>query len=168
MLVGEQPGDVEDREGEPFVGPAGRLLDNALEAAGIERRDVYLTNAVKHFRHEVRGKRRIHQKPAVEHIEACHPWLEAELAVVKPEVVVCLGSVAARSVMGRPVKITEERGRVMEAREQGLPSSGSVIITSHPSAILRLRGLDDPGPARVAMDNLVADLRLAAGNIEAA
>ena len=112
----------------------------------------------------MRGKRRIHQKPAVEHIEACHPWLEAELAVVKPDVVVCLGSVAARSVMGRPVKITEERGLVMDAREQGLPNSGSIIITAHPSAILRLRGRDDPGPARVAMDELVADLRLAAGN----
>lgn len=167
VLVGEQPGDVEDREGEPFVGPAGGVLDAALEAAGIDRHDVYLTNAVKHFRHEIRGKRRIHHTPGARHIVACHPWLEAELTVVKPDVVVCLGSVAARSVTGRPVKITEERGVVLDAREEGVSHCDRVIITSHPSAILRLRALDDPRPAREAMADLVADLRLAAGNIAA-
>jgi DNA polymerase len=163
MLVGEQPGDVEDREGEPFVGPAGRVLDQAFKDAGIGRDDVYLTNAVKHFRHQQRGKRRIHQKPAVSHIVACHPWLEAELDLIRPHVLVALGSVAGRAVMGRPVKIAEERGRLLEPGERGLAGASSFLLTAHPSSILRLRQLDDPKPARAAMDDLVADLSFAAG-----
>lgn len=154
MLVGEQPGDREDREGEPFVGPAGRVLDEALELAGIPRPDVYLTNAVKHFRFERRGKRRIHQKPAVSHIEACHPWLQSELEVVGPRAVVCLGATAGRSVLGRPVKIGAERGQVIEG---ALPTAG-VVITTHPSALLRLRDRDDYGDE---LRRLADDLRVA-------
>ena len=113
MLVGEQPGDQEDLKGEPFVGPAGRRLADAVDAAGIAREQVYVTNAVKHFRFEQRGKRRIHQKPAVGHIDACRPWLEAEFDVVDPAIVVALGATAARSILGRTVRIGEVRGRVL-------------------------------------------------------
>lgn len=154
MLVGEQPGDREDLEGEPFVGPAGRVLDEALELAGIERTDVYLTNAVKHFRFERRGKRRIHEKPGVVHIEACHPWLEAELEVVRPKVVVCLGATAGRSVLGRPVKVTQERGRPLD-----VDTPYEVVVTTHPSALLRLR---DRGDYADELRRLAADLRAAA------
>ncbi|PFG31524.1 UdgX family uracil-DNA binding protein [Paramicrobacterium agarici] len=135
MFVGEQPGDREDVEGEPFVGPAGCLLDRALDAAGIARSDAYLTNAVKHFRHAQRGKKRIHEKPAVGHIVACHPWLDAELRAVDPDVIVCLGATAGRAVLGRPTKVTAERGHplVADGRDQ------SVVVTTHPSAVLRVR-----------------------------
>ena len=153
-LVGEQPGDQEDRQGEPFVGPAGRVLDDALEEAGIGRDEVYLTNAVKHFRHEQRGKRRIHQKPELRHLVACHPWLEAELGVVDPDVVVCLGATAGRAVLGRPVKIGAERGHLL-----GELPNRRALITTHPSALLRLRG---HGGWDEAFDALVADLRVAA------
>jgi uracil-DNA glycosylase len=155
VLVGEQPGDQEDREGAPFVGPAGGLLDEALEAAGIDHSEVYLTNAVKHFRftRAPRGKRRIHEKPAVAHIEACHPWLEAELAVVRPDVVVCLGATAGRSVLGRPVRIAAERGTLVEQ------DGRTVMITAHPSSVLRLRGTQ---ASEEAFDALVADLMVAA------
>jgi uracil-DNA glycosylase family protein len=162
MLVGEQPGDVEDREGEVFVGPAGRILDEALERAGIDRDAVYVTNAVKHFRHENRGKRRIHQKPAVGHIVACQPWLAAELTLVDPDVVVAMGSVAARSVVGRPVKINDERGRWLGDEPKSIRPDAAVMVTSHPSAVLRMRGLDDPALARGEMNALVRDLRRAA------
>jgi uracil-DNA glycosylase family protein len=157
MLVGEQPGDQEDRAGEPFIGPAGRVLDEALAAAGIPRSDVYLTNAVKHFRFkpDTRGKRRIHDKPGVVHIEACHPWLEAELDVVEPAVVVCLGATAARAILGRSVRIGAERGRMQVA--PGLASSG-VLVTTHPSAVLRLRGKPEWDEA---FDGFVADLIIA-------
>lgn len=155
MLVGEQPGDREDIEGEPFVGPAGRVLDQALEDAGIARSDVYLTNAVKHFRFERRGKRRIHKKPGATHITACHPWLEAELALVKPEVVVCLGATAGRAVFGRPVRVAEERGRPID---DVLPDA-LVIMTTHPSALLRLRDRSDYA---AELEKLVGDLRAAA------
>jgi uracil-DNA glycosylase len=154
MLVGEQPGDQEDRQGEPFVGPAGRVLAEAMEAAGMAREEVYLTNAVKHFRHEQRGKRRIHQAPELRHLVACRPWLEAELQVVDPDVVVCLGASAGRSVLGRAVRIGAERGTVLEG-----PGGRDTVITTHPSAVLRLRsrgGYDE------ALDLLVADLRTAA------
>jgi uracil-DNA glycosylase family protein len=158
VLVGEQPGDVEDRTGEPFVGPAGRVLDDALAEAGIDRSETYLTNAVKHFRFEERGKRRIHKKPGTAHIEACHPWLEAELAVVRASVVVCLGATAARSVLGRDVTIGAERGRVLDGPAvRG--DARAVVVTAHPSAVLRLRGTDDWHDAFGA---LVADLRVAA------
>lgn len=158
MLVGEQPGDQEDRAGEPFIGPASHVLDEALEAAGIPRQDAYLTNAVKHFRFrtEARGKRRIHDKPAVAHIVACHPWLSAELDAVTPEVIVCLGATAGRSVLGRPVRVNAERGRMLE------PAPGTdgarVLVTTHPSAVLRLRGKPEWDEA---FDRFVADLVVA-------
>ena len=162
MLVGEQPGDVEDREGDVFVGPAGRILDEALERAGIDRASIYLTNAVKHFRHENRGKRRIHQKPSVGHIIACQPWLVAELAIVRPDVVVALGAVAARSVVGRPVTINDDRGRWLRDEPAAITPDADLMVTSHPSAVLRLRGLDDPALARRELNALVRDLRRAA------
>jgi DNA polymerase len=155
MLVGEQPGDREDREGRPFVGPAGELLDEALASAGINRQAVYLTNAVKHFRHHVgpHGMRRIHDKPAVTHIVACHPWLDAERSLLTPRVIVCLGATAGRAVLGRPVKVTAERGRLLTGDEAAL-----TLLTAHPSAVLRLRG--KPG-FEEAFDALVADLEVA-------
>jgi len=153
VLVGEQPGDREDVQGEPFVGPAGKVLDEALAEAGIDRAATYLTNAVKHFRHEQRGKRRIHQKPDVRHVTACRPWLDAELEAVAPAVVVAMGATAARAVLDRTVKIGEVRGRVLE--EPGRP----VVVTTHPSAVLRLRSRDGYDEA---FAGLVADLRLAA------
>ena len=158
MLVGEQPGDREDREGEPFVGPAGRLLDRALEAAGIRRSEAYLTNAVKHFRFEQRGTRRIHAKPAVGHIVACRPWLEAEFEVVRPDVVVCLGATAARAVLGHDVRIGEVRGRVLHERG-GSALAAPTLVTEHPSAVLRVR--DEPARA-ASFDRLVDDLAAAA------
>src|ERR671936_1517904 len=132
MLVGEQPGDREDVEGHPFVGPAGRLLDKALEQAGIDRRDAYVTNVVKHFRFEPRGKRRIHRKPSAEQIRACRPWLEAELEAVAPEAVVCLGATAAQALLGRSFKLTEHRGGWAEWEYEPL-----ITATVHPSSILR-------------------------------
>jgi uracil-DNA glycosylase family protein len=153
MLVGEQPGDKEDLAGEPFVGPAGRVLAQALDEAGISRERVYLTNAVKHFRFEQRGKRRIHQRPDAGNISACRPWLEAEFAAVRPAVIVCLGATAARAVLGRVVKIGAERGRPIEAEGR------TVVITIHPSAVLRLR---DSSERAAAVGALAADLRTAA------
>ncbi|WP_342000390.1 UdgX family uracil-DNA binding protein [Microbacterium sp. LWH7-1.2] len=152
MLVGEQPGDKEDLAGEPFVGPAGRILDQALEAAGIDRQQVYLTNAVKHFRFGERGKRRIHRRPDVGHITACHPWLEAEFEAVQPMVVVCLGATAARAVLGRTVKIGQERGTPLDR------GGRTAIVTIHPSAVLRLR---DAAEREQATAGLAGDLRLA-------
>jgi uracil-DNA glycosylase family protein len=155
MLVGEQPGDREDLAGEPFVGPAGRVLDEAVDAAGIPREQLYLTNAVKHFRFEQRGKRRIHAKPSVAHVEACHPWLAAELRVVRPEVIVCLGATAARAVLGRPVAIGATRGRALEDDVEG----ARVVVTTHPSAVIRIR---DRAERDAASAQLVADLVAAA------
>ncbi|MEU2199858.1 UdgX family uracil-DNA binding protein [Isoptericola sp. NPDC019482] len=161
-LVGEQPGDREDREGEPFVGPAGRVLADALDAAGLEAGSVYLTNAVKHFRHverPERGKRRLHKTPDVAHVRACLPWLEAELAAVRPRVVVALGSTAARAVLGAPARVGELRGRVLDPPDDGAFPGAAVVVTTHPSALLRLRdrsGWDD------AFAALVADLGTAA------
>ena len=132
MLVGEQPGDKEDLAGEPFVGPAGRLLDEALEEAGIDRSDAYVTNVVKHFKWQPRGKRRIHQKPNWGEIAACRPWLEAELAVVKPHALVCLGATAAQALLGRQVRVTRDRGKPLET-----PLAPVAIATVHPSSILR-------------------------------
>jgi DNA polymerase len=132
MLVGETPGDHEDKEGHVFVGPAGRLLDRALEAAGIDRSDVYLTNAVKHFRFEREGKRRIHKTPSAGQITACHPWIARELEIVKPALVVIMGAVAARSLMGPGFKVTQHRGEKVE-----LPGGGTAIATVHPSAVVR-------------------------------
>jgi uracil-DNA glycosylase family protein len=133
MLVGEQPGDMEDREGRPFVGPAGRILDRALGEAEIPRQQVYITNAVKHFKFIQRGKRRLHQKPLIRQVTACRPWLESEFQAIQPKVVVCMGATAAQSVLGRSVRVTEERGRFLSDGER------AVFLTTHPSAILRLR-----------------------------
>ena len=132
MLVGEQPGDREDLEGRPFVGPAGRILDEALAAAGIDRDDAYVTNAVKHFKWEPRGKKRIHQKPNAVEIAACRPWLDAELAVVKPEVLVCLGATAAQALLGKAFRVTRSRGVAVAS-----PLAPRVFATVHPSSILR-------------------------------
>jgi uracil-DNA glycosylase len=154
MFIGEQPGDQEDRQGEPFVGPAGALLDKALAEAGIPRTDVYVTNAVKHFKWEPRGKRRIHKKPRWSEIKACRPWLEAELRAIKPAVVVCLGSTAAQSVFGSAFKLMQQRG-------QALPSAVAehTVATIHPSAVLRA---PDSEGRREAFDMLVSDLRVVA------
>ncbi|MEN5074191.1 UdgX family uracil-DNA binding protein [Isoptericola cucumis] len=156
-LVGEQPGDREDREGEPFVGPAGRVLADALEAAGLDAGGVYLTNAVKHFRHVERGKRRLHKTPDVAHVRACLPWLEAELSVVRPRVVVALGATAARAVLGRSVRVGEVRGTLLDDAE-GVRPEAAVVVTTHPSSLLRLR---DRADRDAAFDALVADLRVA-------
>ena len=153
MLVGEQPGDREDLDGHPFVGPAGRLLDAALDEAGLGSRDVYVTNAVKHFKWEPRGKRRIHKKPSAVEIQACHLWLEEELRLVEPDVVVCLGTTAARAVLGRPTTISSVRGQVIEA-----PDGTPAVVTIHPSAVLRARDGEDRTALR---RGLVADLALA-------
>ena len=161
MLVGEQPGDVEDREGVPFVGPAGRLLQRAVDDAGIARNDLYVTNAVKHFRFTLRGKRRIHQTPQVSHIVACQPWLEAEILRVDPSLVVVLGATAARSVLGVGFRVSKQRGQVIEA---GTPvGPRRVLATMHPSAVLRMRGEEHDQ----AYADLVADLRVAAEAIRA-
>jgi uracil-DNA glycosylase family protein len=132
MLVGEQPGDREDIEGEPFVGPAGRLLDDALVAAGIDRADVYVTNAVKHFKWQPRGKRRIHQKPNATEVAACKRWLEAEIDTVRPELIVCLGATAAQALLGSSFRVTKQRGEVIESLD-----GRRITATVHPSSILR-------------------------------
>ena len=152
MFVGEQPGDREDLEGEPFVGPAGRVLDEGLELAGIDRRAAYVTNAVKHFKWEPRGTRRIHAKPSWSELVACRPWLEAELAVVRPRVLVCLGATAAQSLLGRQFRVTKERGEWVES-----DLAEHVTATIHPSAILRAG--DD---RRREMEAFVEDLKLVA------
>jgi len=153
MFVGEQPGDVEDRAGEPFVGPSGRLLDAALEAAGIERSRVYVTNAVKHFKWQARGKRRIHQKPSWAETTACGPWLGAELEAVQPEVLVLLGAVAAQSLLGRQFRVTQNRRRLVESN-----LAPAVTATIHPSSILR----GDPDRRKEELAAFVGDLRFAA------
>ena len=154
-LVGEQPGDVEDRQGIPFVGPAGRLLQDALAEAGVSKEDVYVTNAVKHFRFTERGKRRIHATPQVSHIRACLPWLEAEVKLVDPALIVCLGATAARALLGSSFRVTKQRGEVLElATPVGVRP---VLATVHPSAVLRATG-DDRDEA---FAGLVADLRTA-------
>jgi uracil-DNA glycosylase len=151
MLVGEQPGDREDREGKPFVGPAGRVLDEALAEAGIDRGDAYVTNVVKHFKWIPRGKRRIHQRPNQEEITACRPWLEAELQVVKPSVMVCLGATAAKALLGSDFRVTRDRGKLVESDLAPIATG-----TVHPSSILRI---DDADERRVARDELADDLR---------
>ena len=154
MMIGEQPGDHEDMEGRPFVGPAGKLLDKCLEEAGIDRRKVYVTNTVKHFKWEPRGKLRIHKKPNMKEIHACRPWLEAELQTVKPKLIVCLGAVAAQSLLGSSFKITKAHGKLQET--EGFPP---IIATLHPSAILRARTDQD---RHSQMQTFVEDLRKAA------
>ena len=138
ILVGEQPGDIEDQKGEPFVGPAGRMLDRALEDARISRDEVYVTNAVKHFKWIWRGKRRLHQKPSVRQVVACRPWLEVEIKAVQPQILVCMGATAAQSVVGKPVAIMKERGKFIDSVLGSL-----TFVTIHPSAILRQRDNDE-------------------------
>jgi DNA polymerase len=154
MLVGEQPGDREDERGEPFVGPAGRILAEALEAARIDRADVYLTNAVKHFKFETRGKRRIHQRPSAAETAACRPWLEAELRFVKPHAVGVLGATAARSLLGSGFRVTRHRGELLEVEFAPV-----ALATIHPSAVLRAR---TPAERREGFDALAADLSILA------
>jgi uracil-DNA glycosylase family protein len=165
VFVGEQPGDQEDRQGAPFVGPAGAMLDKALEDAGIPRRDVYVTNAVKHFKWEPRGTRRIHKKPRISEIKACRPWLEAELRAIHPEVIVLLGASAAQSVMGAQFKLMANRGKLLampgptrlEARSSEPGLRTRVLATIHPSAVLRA---PDAEGRRAAYASLVADLKV--------
>ena len=154
MLVGEQPGDREDLSGRPFVGPAGRLLDEALDEAGIDRSRTYVTNAVKHFKWQGRGKRRIHQKPTWSESVACRPWLEAEIEAVGPRVLVALGATAAQSLLGRDFRVTRQRGELVES-----PLAEHVLATVHPSSILRQRDEDARRAERAAF---VADLRVVA------
>ena len=154
MLVGEQPGDKEDLEGEPFVGPAGRVLDDGLEQAGIDRRKTYVTNAVKHFKWQPRGKQRLHKTPTATEQWACRPWLEAELAVVQPTVLIALGATAAKSLLGKDFKVSEQRGKLIDS-----PLAPHVLATFHPSSILR----GPPEDRRENMAAFVADLRVAAG-----
>jgi uracil-DNA glycosylase len=154
MFVGEQPGDQEDRAGEPFVGPAGRVFDDALDAAGIDRTAVYVTNAVKHFKWQARGKRRIHQKPNWTEMTACRPWLEAELGVVRPRVLVLLGATAAQTLLGRQFRVTQHRGELLES-----DLAEAVTATVHPSSILR----GEPSERESNFAAFVDDLRVVAG-----
>ena len=154
VLVGEQPGDKEDLAGEPFVGPAGHVLDEALATAGIDRSRAYVTNAVKHFRWEAKGKARIHKKPGRVHVNACRPWLDAELAVVRPELLVLLGATAAQALLGASFKVTQHRGEVLE--DTGF--APHVLATVHPSSILR----GPPEDRKRNLDAFVADLKVGA------
>jgi DNA polymerase len=158
FLVGEQPGDREDELGRPFVGPAGRLLDEALAEAGIEREDAYLSNVVKHFKWQPRGKRRIHQKPNASEIAACRPWVEAELAVISPRILVCLGATAAQALLGRGVRVTRDRGRALESTFAPV-----AFATVHPSSILRA---PDDESRRRERELFVDDLRVVAAALE--
>ena len=159
MFVGEQPGDQEDRAGRPFVGPAGKLLDNALVDAGIDRDSVFVTNAVKHFKWEraERGERRIHKKPNTTEIAACHPWLELEIALVKPKVIVCLGATAAQALLGKAFRVTKDRGKPM-----GSEHADVVVATVHPSSILRA---PDAEARALAMKEFVRDLKVVASQL---
>ncbi|TMK88751.1 MAG: UdgX family uracil-DNA binding protein [Actinobacteria bacterium] len=160
VLVGEQPGDQEDKQGRPFVGPAGRVLDEALEAAGIDRTKVYVTNVVKHFKWTAQGKRRIHKKPNAEEITACKPWLSAELESVQPRMLICLGATAAQALLGRTFRVTKDRGRLVES-----PLAPMVLATVHPSSILRAA---DDESRRIEMKRFVEDLQVAADALAAA
>jgi DNA polymerase len=153
VLIGEQPGDQEDRSGKPFVGPAGRVLDRALQAARIERRETYVTNAVKHFKWEPRGKRRIHRKPDSREIQACFPWLSLEIELIKPDAVVCLGATAARALLGPAFRVTRDRGHWTSSA-----FAPKVLGTIHPSALLRLTDADE---REAAFELFVADLKIA-------
>jgi uracil-DNA glycosylase len=154
VFVGEQPGDTEDRQGRPFVGPAGRVLDEGLELAGIDRSSTYVTNAVKHFKWTARGKRRIHAKPSWSEVAACRPWLEAELEAIRPEVLVCLGATAAQALLGRQFRVTKERGTWVDSE-----LAPRVTATIHPSSILRQRTDED---RHREMAGFVEDLKLVA------
>ncbi len=157
VLIGEQPGDAEDLAGHPFVGPAGGVLDRALVDAGVDREQVYLTNAVKHFKWEPRGKWRIHMKPRVSEIKACKPWLEAELTRIKPAVIVCLGTSAVQSLLGPKITIGKAKGQVFET------AFGPVVVTRHPSSVLRMKEKDE---RHAALQELVDDLKFAVKLVE--
>ena len=154
MLVGEQPGNDEDRAGKPFVGPAGRVLDRALAEAGLEREEIFVTNAVKHFKFEERGKRRLHKRPNAYEIDRCRWWLDRERAIVKPEIIVALGATAARGLLGRPVTISKSRGEPLAG-----PDGSRIIVTIHPSYLLRIRSEDHKAKA---YRDFVEDLRACA------
>jgi DNA polymerase len=156
ILVGEQPGDREDREGKPFVGPAGRILDEALAAARIDREQVFVTNVVKHFRWRPSGKRRLHERPNSSHIRACRPWLDLELEIIQPRVVVALGAVAAQALIAPDFKVTADRGKVLKPTMRGGPK---LMATIHPSAVLRMRSSEERAEA---LRQLAADLVVAA------
>jgi uracil-DNA glycosylase len=158
LVVGEQPGDQEDRAGHPFVGPAGGMLDRAFDAAGLRRDDVYLTNVVKHFKWEARGKVRIHKKPNATEVRACAPWWQSELAAIDPELVVALGATAAQAMLGPAIRVTRDRGVVLPAAADGYDA----LVTLHPSAILRATGAS----RSELFDQLVADLRIAASVVD--
>ncbi|MGH9363016.1 MAG: UdgX family uracil-DNA binding protein [Thermoanaerobaculia bacterium] len=160
MFVGEQPGDQEDLKGKPFVGPAGRVFDEVLAEVGISRAEVFVTNAVKHFKFEPRGKRRLHQKPTLGEVRACRPWLEAELGLVRPEGIVCLGATAAQGLLGPAFRITRDRGQFFDT-----PYAGWVTATLHPSAVLRM---PDENARREARQQLLDDLRRVAARLRAA
>ena len=153
MLIGEQPGDYEDVAGKPFVGPAGKIMDRALDEAGIDRKEVYVTNAVKHFKWEPRGKRRIHQKPNSREVAACRPWLEAELRIVKPKLVVALGATAGQAIFGPSFRVTKERGKLLSSK-----LAPKVVATVHPSSLLRQ---PDEESRHREYKNFVADLKVA-------
>ena len=157
MLIGEQPGDQEDLQGKPFVGPAGKLLDTALERAGIAREQTYVTNAVKHFKWEPRGKRRIHKKPNTAEIAACRPWLEAEIAAVQPKIIVCLGATAAQSLLGRAFRVTQQRGQLLKSK-----LAPFIMATVHPSSILRA---PDEETRHAEMQRFIEDLKKAANRL---
>jgi uracil-DNA glycosylase len=158
MLVGEQPGDQEDLQGKPFVGPAGRLLDEALAQAGITREKTYVTNAVKHFKWEPRGKRRIHKKPNAAEMTACRPWLDAEIAAVQPKIIVCLGATAAQSLLGRAFRVTQHRGELLASE-----LAPFLMATVHPSSILRA---PDEDTRHAELKMFIADLKKAARHLE--
>jgi DNA polymerase len=153
MLVGEVPGDQEDRQGKPFVGPAGKLLDEALHDVGLDRKEIYVTNAVKHFSWQERGKRRLHKKPKWSEVQACKPWLQAEILAVAPKLIICLGATAAQSLLGADFRITQRRGELLESE-----LAAFVMATYHPSAILRAPDKDDRDRMRL---EFVDDLRRA-------
>ena len=158
IVIGEQPGNDEDLQGHPFVGPAGRMLNKALEEAGIQRSGVYITNAVKHFKNEPRGKRRMHRSPNVAELNACRPWLEQELKVTRPKVIVCMGTTAARSILGRKVTLRDVRGKLMPS-----PYADNTLVTTHPSSILRS---PDEESRHRNYDAFVADLKTVAKVLE--
>jgi DNA polymerase len=158
MFVGEQPGDQEDLQGRPFVGPAGKMLDKALAEAGIPRNDVYVTNAVKHFKWEERGKRRLHSKPSARQVDACRPWLEAEMTIVAPRLIVCLGATASQSLLGRTFRLTKHRGEIVSDDGQR-----AIMATIHPSAIIRQ---PDDASRHQAYQEFVADLKKAKSAIQ--
>lgn len=160
LFIGEQPGDQEDLQGKPFVGPAGHMLDRCMKEAGIDRKAAYVTNAVKHFKWELRGKRRIHKKPNLREITACHPWMDAEIEAIRPRLIVCLGATAAQSLLGSSFRVTQKRGQIVN-----LPGYPPILATVHPSSILRAQSTDDRERERQLF---IADLKTAAKVLQTA